>query len=97
MDTAITVAVLSSAPRHKQQAVFAAEGTPAAITIGYPLNGSFFPPEITPPTFIWRDAVQAATLCRIAITKVGEIDKRCISSNNERCGERCRRAGWFRA
>jgi len=27
----------------------------AAITIDYPLDGSVFPPEITPPTFLWRD------------------------------------------
>jgi len=33
-------------------------GTPnglAAIAIDYPLDGSVFPPEITPPTFLWRD------------------------------------------
>ena len=29
---------------------------PAAISIDYPLDGSVFPPEITPPTFLWRDA-----------------------------------------
>jgi tetratricopeptide (TPR) repeat protein len=36
------------------------KGAPAArrasIAIDYPLDGSIFPPEITPPTFIWRDA-----------------------------------------
>jgi tetratricopeptide (TPR) repeat protein len=31
-----------------------AAGHPA-ITIDYPADGSVFPPEITPPTFIWRD------------------------------------------
>ncbi len=100
MAAAITVAVLSAVLRQSQQAVHAAEGAPAAITIDYPLNGSVFPPEITPPTFIWRDAAPAATLWRIAITfadgspamrfeshgdrmKIGEIDQRCISANNE--------------
>ena len=29
---------------------------PDAITIDYPLDGSVFPPEITPPTFLWHDA-----------------------------------------
>ncbi len=29
---------------------------PATITIDYPLDGSIFPPEITAPTFLWRDA-----------------------------------------
>ena len=28
----------------------------AAITIDYPMDGSVFPPEITPPTFLWRDS-----------------------------------------
>ena len=33
----------------------------SAITIDYPLNGSVFPPEITPPTFLWHDADPSAT------------------------------------
>jgi hypothetical protein len=33
---------------------------PAKITIDYPLDGSVFPPEITPPTFLWRDASDVA-------------------------------------
>ena len=33
---------------------------PAKITIDYPLEGSVFPPEITSPTFIWRDASATA-------------------------------------
>jgi Flp pilus assembly protein TadD len=33
---------------------------PAKITIDYPLDGSVFPPEITPPTFLWRDASETA-------------------------------------
>jgi Flp pilus assembly protein TadD len=37
-------------------------GRLAAITVDYPADGSVFPPEITPPTFLWRDAsVDAAT------------------------------------
>ncbi len=31
------------------------------ILLDYPLNGSVFPPEITPPTFLWRDTNPAAT------------------------------------
>jgi Flp pilus assembly protein TadD len=30
------------------------------ITIDYPLDGSVFPPEITPPTFLWRDPTENA-------------------------------------
>jgi Flp pilus assembly protein TadD len=33
---------------------------PAQIAIDYPLNGSVFPPEITAPTFLWRDPSDAA-------------------------------------
>jgi tetratricopeptide (TPR) repeat protein len=41
---------------------------PAAITIDYPADGSVFPPEITPPTFLWRDAAANATSWTIDIT-----------------------------
>jgi Flp pilus assembly protein TadD len=33
---------------------------PARITVDYPLDGSVFPPEITPPTFLWRDPTETA-------------------------------------
>ncbi|MGA3027879.1 MAG: hypothetical protein ABSF98_24250, partial [Bryobacteraceae bacterium] len=29
---------------------------PAAITVDYPAEGSIFPPDISAPTFLWRDA-----------------------------------------
>ena len=35
-------------------------GPPAKILIEYPLEGSVFPPEITPPTFLWRDDSKTA-------------------------------------
>jgi tetratricopeptide (TPR) repeat protein len=38
-----------------------------SITIDYPLDGSIFPPEIIPPTFIWRDTATNATRWRIDI------------------------------
>jgi tetratricopeptide (TPR) repeat protein len=41
---------------------------PAAIRIDYPEDGSIFPPEITPPTFLWRDAAKAITEWRITIS-----------------------------
>jgi tetratricopeptide (TPR) repeat protein len=40
----------------------------ASITIDYPQEGSIFPPDIIPPTFIWRDADASATAWRIAVT-----------------------------
>ncbi|MGA9586849.1 MAG: tetratricopeptide repeat protein [Terracidiphilus sp.] len=38
----------------------AAATSQATIKIDYPLNGSVFPPEITPPTFLWRDPSPSA-------------------------------------
>jgi tetratricopeptide (TPR) repeat protein len=70
-----------------------------AIAIDYPRDGSIFPPEITAPTFLWRDD-SGAGRWRIDITfsegaaairveargemlEPGEIDPRAISSTNE--------------
>jgi tetratricopeptide (TPR) repeat protein len=39
----------------------------ASITIDYPQDGSIFPPDIIPPTFLWRDAGASAKSWRIAI------------------------------
>ena len=41
---------------------------PAPITIDYPEDESIFPPEITAPTFLWRDAAENATVWRINVT-----------------------------
>ena len=68
MAAAAVIAILTPARHQAVQTVHAAEGNPAAVTIDYPLNGSVFPPEITPPTFIWRDASEAANLWRIDVT-----------------------------
>src|ERR1700690_971560 len=45
-----------------------ANSASTSITVDYPENGSIFPPEITPPTFIWRDADTSAKTWRIDIT-----------------------------
>ena len=50
------------------RASLAASGETASITIDYPQDGSIFPPDIIPPTFIWRDADASAKTWRIAIT-----------------------------
>src|ERR1035441_4846293 len=44
------------------------EGRPAAIAIDYPQEGSIFPPEITPPTFLWRDGGKGVTFWRIDVS-----------------------------
>ncbi len=40
----------------------------AAIKIDYPADGSIFPPEITAPTFLWRDGGTGVTSWRIDIS-----------------------------
>jgi tetratricopeptide (TPR) repeat protein len=40
----------------------------ASITIDYPEDASIFPPEITPPTFLWRDTDASTRSWRIDIT-----------------------------
>jgi hypothetical protein len=42
-------------------------GEPATLTIDYPLADSIFPPEITPPTFLWHDAAGNVTGWRIEV------------------------------
>jgi hypothetical protein len=71
---------------------------PAAMTIDYPEDGAIFPPEITPPAFLWRD--KAATAWRVDISfadgslaihttargeymRIGEIDPDCIAKTNQ--------------
>jgi Flp pilus assembly protein TadD/Tol biopolymer transport system component len=68
------------------------------ISIDYPLDGSIFPPGITPPTFLWRDA--AADTWQIDIVfagksapihveakvermRTGVIDRESVSNTNE--------------
>jgi len=46
----------------------AAPADTASITIDYPQDGSIFPPDIIPPTFIWRDVDASATAWLVAVT-----------------------------
>jgi tetratricopeptide (TPR) repeat protein len=76
----------------------AAGQTLSPISVDYPADGSIFPPGITPPTFLWRDA--AATSWKIDIAfadaspqihffskgerlHIGAIDQECVTSNNQ--------------
>ncbi len=70
----------------------------ASIVVDYPADRSIFPPEITPPTFLWRDSAEGATLWLIDVSFaggsplhlksrgermiIGEIDPRCVASTN---------------
>jgi len=40
---------------------------PAPIAIDYPAEGSIFPPDITAPTFLWRDPNQNSAVWRIDV------------------------------
>ena len=68
------------------------------VSIDYPQDGSIFPPGITPPTFLWRDAAGQSWWIDIAFAdrsapihvqpeakrmQVGVIDPECISDTNE--------------
>src|SRR5450755_824225 len=53
----------SSSDDHTQSA-----SSPAKIVIDYPLEGSVFPPEITPPTFVWRDDSKTAKRWEVEIS-----------------------------
>jgi len=75
----------------------AAQG--AGLTIDYPGQGSIFPPDFAPPTFLWRDATPKVADWQIDISfaegppirveskgelmRVGEIDERCIAPTNK--------------
>ena len=79
--------------------LMALAASPAAITIDYPEPGSVFPPEITPPTFLWRDSAKGVSW-RIDVSfgdgaaaihatskgerpRIGALDPDCIADTNE--------------
>ena len=71
-----------------------AASAPASIAVDYPANQSIFPPEITPPTFLWRDPVKAAASWSIDVTfadgspalhAVSAGDRLQIGEIDERC------------
>ena len=56
----------------------------AAIGIDYPADGSIFPPELPPPTFLWRDAEASATQWRIAVEFADGAARIQVKSSGER-------------
>jgi tetratricopeptide (TPR) repeat protein len=57
---------------------------PAAITVDYPLQGSIFPPEITAPTFLWRDPDENATVWSIDVSFADRSPRISLISPGER-------------
>jgi tetratricopeptide (TPR) repeat protein len=92
-------ATLAFAIGGKRSFVTADGSGPAAITIDYPAEGSVFPPEFLPPTFLYRDGSDAAVwTIDVAFPdgaapirarspgermKIGEVDPRCFGDTNE--------------
>jgi tetratricopeptide (TPR) repeat protein len=76
-----------------------ASSSEATLVIDYPSEGSIFPPEITPPTFLFRDSTKGATAWQVEVKfsdggvlraacpcehmRIGEIDPRAVSETNE--------------
>jgi tetratricopeptide (TPR) repeat protein len=56
----------------------------APITIDYPSEGSIFPPDLAPPTFLWRDAEASATHWRIKVEFAGGAGNLELNSGGER-------------
>jgi tetratricopeptide (TPR) repeat protein len=56
----------------------------APITIDYPTDRSIFPPELPPPTFLWRDAEAGATHWRIEVEFPGGAPRLQVKSGGER-------------
>jgi tetratricopeptide (TPR) repeat protein/Tol biopolymer transport system component len=63
----LSVAMLLLSRPEGVRPVAAAEGAQSTITVDYPHTGSMFPPEITPPTFLWHDAETTANHWRIDV------------------------------
>jgi tetratricopeptide (TPR) repeat protein len=61
-----------------------AQGQTAKITIDYPQDGSIFPPEITPPTFLFRDSAPLAERWRIEIAFGSHSPALRVESKGER-------------
>ena len=68
----------------------------STITIDYPANGAIFPPEITPPVFLWRDASPTARFWVMEISfrdhshgiqAKSRGEKRPIGEIDERCAK----------
>ena len=57
---------------------------PAGITIDYPGDGSIFPPEFPPPTFLWRDPDKSATTWVIDVTFADGSSSLRVESRGER-------------
>jgi len=75
----VVAAVISTSPSK----VTAATADPSKIKVDYPLEGSVFPPEITPPTVLWHDPSQSATHWVIQVSTKGHPGQIRVDSPGE--------------
>jgi len=64
--------------------VAGATDSPANITVDYPLNGSVFPPDMTAPTFQWRDPDENAVNWKIDVAFGDGAPALHVASKGER-------------
>jgi tetratricopeptide (TPR) repeat protein len=77
-------AILFVLAAHPGGAAARTEAPVPVISIDYPENQSIFPPEITAPTFLWRDAVPAAGLWKIDVVFADGFAPIHLTSRGER-------------
>jgi Flp pilus assembly protein TadD len=58
-------------------------GQAAKIVIDYPLQGSIFPPEITPPNFLWHDPAETANRWVVEVSFAGNSDRIRIEASGD--------------
>ena len=90
------VCVPSRAKNHHESAAAPEPG--ATVTIDYPAEGAIFPPEITPPVFLWRDSSSSANFWLIDVRFADHSREIHAQSHGEtrpigEIDERCAKAG----
>ena len=58
--------------------------SPGGITVDYPAEASIFPPDMTPPAFLWRDAADGATLWTIDVVFPEDRSPIHVTASGER-------------
>ena len=81
---AVSLISVTSASAQAQGGQGAIAAHLGSITIDYPQDDSLFPPEITPPTFIWRDTTDGATRWQIDIAFGDGLPEMHFQSAGER-------------
>src|SRR5579863_7913597 len=81
---ACVLAALAALTSARARVAVHAEERAGTITIDYPLEGSVFPPEITPPTFLWHDPAESVTRWVVDVSFAGHVDGIRVETSGER-------------